>query len=283
MIYGFYPGCTYETEAVYRESVEAVNQVIGLDLKTIDDWNCCGATSVFSLDQTDGLVLTGRIFALANQQGLDNIVTNCNACYTTLRKAFKLFHEDSELLAEINERLSGQGLTISSLLPVRHLLDVYYNDIDEAAWSQNRPKNLNKIKIAAYYGCQITRPWADIDNPEQPTIMERFLKRLGYETIDHSARTLCCGASHVIAYEDDCQKLNERIIKEIKRKGGQIVSTVCPLCQMNLDAAQNKLRGAPVPVPYFTQLAGLALGIDPDKLGLKKLLVSMDYELKQIL
>jgi len=283
MTYGFYPGCSYKTEAVFRESVEAVNRAIGLELVTIEDWNCCGATSIFSMDQTEALLLTGRIFALANRQNLDNIVTTCNACYTSLKKCYKTLKSDRDLISKINDRLAAENLKITNLLPVRHLLDVLYYDIDAAVWNRNRPKNLNKLKVAAYYGCQLTRPWADIDDPEQPVIMERFLERLGYETVDHSAKTLCCGASHFIIYEEDCLKLTERIINEMKRKGARLASTICPLCQINLDAAQKNFRGMPIPVPYFTQLAGLALGIDPNELGIKKLLVSMDYELKQIL
>jgi len=283
MTYGFYPGCSYKTEAVFRESVEAVNRAIGLELVTIEDWNCCGATSIFSMDQTEALLLTGRIFALANRQNLDNIVTTCNACYTSLKKCYKTLKSDRDLISKINDRLAAENLKITNLLPVRHLLDVLYYDIDAAVWNRNRPKNLNKLKVAAYYGCQLTRPWADIDDPEQPVIMERFLERLGYETVDHSAKTLCCGASHFITYEEDCLKLTERIINEMKRKGARLASTICPLCQINLDAAQKNFRGMPIPVPYFTQLAGLALGIDPNELGIKKLLVSMDYELKQIL
>lgn len=283
MRYGFYPGCSYKTEAVFRASVEAVNRAIGLELATIEDWNCCGATSVFSMDQTEAILLIGRIFALADRQHLDNIVTTCNACYTSLKKGYKTLKADGGLIAKINDRLAAENLKITNLPPVRHLLDVLYNDIDESVWRQNPPKNLNKIKVAAYYGCQLTRPWADIDDPEQPAIMERFLERLGYETVDHSAKTLCCGASHFITYEQDCLKLTERIISEMKRKGAKLASTICPLCQINLDAAQKNFRGVPMPIPYFTQLAGLALGIDPKDLGFDKLLVSMDYELKQLL
>lgn len=283
MKYGFYPGCSYKTEAVFRESVEAVNRAIGLELVTIEDWNCCGATSIFSLDQTEALLLTGRIFALANRQNLDTIVTTCNACYTSLKKGYKTLKADRALIAKINERLAPENLKITNLLPVRHLLDVLYHDIDESVWHRNRPKNINKLKVAAYYGCQLTRPWADIDDPEHPVIMERFLERLGYETVDHSAKTLCCGASHFITYEEDCLKLTERIISEMKRKGAHVASTLCPLCQLNLDAAQKNFRGVPMPIPYFTQLAGLALGIPTGELGLKKLLVSMDHEVKQIL
>ncbi|RJP87316.1 MAG: heterodisulfide reductase subunit B [Desulfobacteraceae bacterium] len=275
MTYGFYPGCAYKTEAVYKHSVEAVCRVIGLELVTINDWNCCGATSIFSLDQMDGLVLTGRIFALAARQKLDTIITTCNACYTTLRKASKTFKTEPELTRRVNERLAIEGLAITTLPPVRHLLDVWSHDIDEALWSRKRAANFKPMKVASYYGCQLTRPWADIDDPEHPQIMDNFIARLGYEPVEHGAKTVCCGASHFITYEDSCRTLCERIVNEIKRKGGQAISTLCPLCQINIDAVQEKQRGPSLPVPYFTQLAGLSLGLPPSILGMDKLLTPM--------
>ena len=277
MGYGFYPGCAYKTEAVYRDSVEAVNRMIGLSMPQIDDWNCCGATSIFSLDQTDALTLTGRIFALAEKQGMATIVTTCNACYTTLRKGHKLLKADPGLVDRINNRLSAEKLKITTPPPVRHLLEVYYQDVDEAVWTQKRSGTFKPMKIAPYYGCQFSRPWGDTDDPEHPQMMDRFLARLGYMVVDHSAKTLCCGASHFITYEKDCLKLNDRILAEIRRKDAQAISAMCPLCQINLDAAQEKLKGAPIPVPYFTQLAGLSLGLSPQSLGMNKLIVPMKW------
>lgn len=277
MVYGFYPGCAYKTEAVYRGSVEAVNRAIGLDIPTIDDWNCCGATSMFSLDQVDALLLTGRNFALAEKQGMDVIVTTCNACYTTLRKGRKLLKENPEQVARINERLASEHLKISALPPVRHLLEVYFHDIDETVWTRKRSSTFRPFRVASYYGCQFSRPWNDVDDAEHPQMMDRFLERLGYTVVDHSAKTLCCGASHFITYEKDCLALNERIMAEIQRKDVQAVSAICPLCQINLDAAQDKLKGSKVPVPYFTQLAGLALGLSPRNLGFEKLIVPMKW------
>ncbi len=98
------------------------------------------------------------------------------------------------------------------------------------------------------------------------------MKRLGFSVSEHSARTACCGASHSVAYADKCENLISRIINEIRNKNGQVITTICPLCQFNLDAAQRNTAN-PLPVPYFTQLAGLAIGIDPKELGISKLLV----------
>ncbi len=277
--YGFFPGCSYETAAGYAESVQAVCRTLDLTLVEIADWNCCGATSLFSLHETDALLVNARLLALANRQGFDQVVTVCNACYTTLRKAIRVFETHPDLLATANAHLAGESLQVERLLPVRHLLEILYHDVDEDIWQQCRPRNWAPVPVAAYYGCQLTRPWSDVDHPEHPTLMDRFIERLGFVVVEHSAKTLCCGASHVLPHEKACRKLIERILTEIQGKGARLISTVCPLCQFNLDAKQHQLPGPNIAVPYFTQLAGLALGISPSQLGLKKLLVAADLRL----
>jgi heterodisulfide reductase subunit B len=273
LTYGFFPGCAYTTAAGYRESVEAVNRRLGIELIEIADWNCCGATSVFSLNQDDALILTGRLFALAEAQGQEQILTVCNACYTTMRKASQMLEQSPPDLARVNAGLSREGLTLSRLLPVRHYLEILYEDVPAEVWSAGRPDNIGRIKVAAYYGCQLTRPWADLDHAERPALLDRFFHRLGFQAVDHSARTLCCGASHALPYEKDCRPMIRRIVEEARRRGAHFISTLCPLCQFNLDSLQKPAEAPPIPVPYFSQLAGLALGIPPQHLGFGKLLI----------
>lgn len=275
MKYGFYPGCSYHSAAGYTESVDSVCRVLGIELEEIDDWNCCGATAFFSSDELNGLALAGRVFALAQACGIREIVTVCNACYTTLRKAGRMLAHYPDRLAEVNGRLAHEGLKLDRDIPVRHLLDVFVNDVVEEVWSKERVKGTLSLSVAGYYGCQLTRPWGDLDDPGHPSIMEDFIERLGFQSVSHSARTLCCGASLAVPYEDECSPLISRIIGEARAKGADIITTLCPLCQFNLDVGQKDSLRRPVPVPYFTQLAGLALGLEPRELGLDKLLVPM--------
>jgi len=121
MKYGFYPGCSYKSEAGYKESVEAVCRAIGVELRELPDWNCCGATSMISMDAENAHLLTARIFALASKYGFDAVVTTCNACYTALRKTRKILKADAGLLAVINHQLVAEGLGITLLPKVRHL------------------------------------------------------------------------------------------------------------------------------------------------------------------
>jgi len=274
--YGFFPGCAYKTAAGYRESVEALNRALAIQLVEIPDWNCCGATAVFSINSSVALVLSGRLLALADLHGFDEIITVCNACYTTLRKAIHMMEHHPELITEINKHLKTETLQLKRLLPVRHYLDVLANDIPEMRWRKvKQSKSDSDLRVAAYYGCQLTRPWKDQGQPERPDVLEQFLERLGVTVIEHSAKTLCCGASHMIPYAKDCAPLVSRIIREVRKKNGNIIATICPMCQFNLDAGQGRLNIPGTPVAFFTQIVGLALGIDSKDLGIDKLLVPM--------
>lgn len=275
-VYGFFPGCAYKSAAGYRESVDAVNARLGIQFAELKDWSCCGATAAFSLDEVDGLALCGRIFALAQQQGIDPIVTVCNACYTTLRKAAKRLEKDSEKQAAVARLLVNQDLRLDYPLPaVRHYLDVLAVDAADALQAQVASAADTSGVVAVYYGCQYSRPWISGPEAQRPTNLETLLQRLGIATVDHSARTLCCGASHAVPYADACIAIIRRIVDDIREKGGQIITTICPMCQFNLDAGQAALPSPSLPVTYFTQVIGLALGIDPRQLGLNKLLIPL--------
>ncbi len=275
MIYGFFPGCAYQAAAGYQESVDAVCHLLGIELQEIENWNCCGATATFSRSQPEALVLTGRLFALAESQGLGEIVTVCNACYSTLKKAAKMLDRHPELLEETNRVLAAEGLRLKRPLPVKHLLEIMLRDREKLAWPPGPCQLPEVVKVAAYYGCQLTRPWQDVPQALRPDTLEKLLAAAGLEAVDHSARTLCCGASHAVAYSGQCRALIDRIVNEIKAKGANLVTTVCPLCQFNLDQGQQGRGKDKVPVTYFTQVLGLAFGLPPATLGLRKLLVPL--------
>jgi len=280
--YGFFPGCAYHSSAGYKESAEMVNRTLGIALKEINDWNCCGATVIFSLDAFKALVLAARIMALAEKQGFDEIVTGCNACYTTLRKASAMIANDDQTVTRINAAISKEGFKIERNMPVRHYLELLADLKWTDAWKQTLSGKLKGISVAAYYGCQFSRPWADVDHPERPVMLNNLIETMGFRAVKHSASALCCGASHAVPYPHDCRPLISRIIREAKTKGAQMITAMCPLCQFNLDNGQKDLAGEGMPVPYFSQLAGIALGIRPERLGISKLLVPVRGVLQRI-
>lgn len=277
MKYAFYPGCTWETAAGYKESVAAVNQVLGIELDEIRDWNCCGATALAGVDELESLIVGARVMALARWQGYDHVVTGCNACYTTLRKVLSKLSSNPAALEAVNRRLERQGLVVDTDMTIRHHLEILVNDIDEAAWASRVTGDFSSVRVAGYYGCQLTRPWNDMDPPD---ILEQLIARAGFTPVNHSARTQCCGAALAVAYETETRPLISRIITGAAQAGADLMTTVCPLCQLNMDQGQTGLdnRRRTLAVTYYSQLAGLGLGISPDRLGLEKLLIPVNKD-----
>jgi heterodisulfide reductase subunit B len=277
--YAFFPGCAYKSAAGYRESVDALNARLDIQLNELDDWNCCGATAAFSLDEADGLGLCARLFALARNQGFAQIVTVCNACYTTLRKAKQKMEKDPRMLAAVARRLADQGLALDGSLPdVRHYLDVLIADRPDLLQKATADHARRTRAVAVYYGCQYSRPWTNGPDAQRPARLERLLAAMGITIVAHSAGTLCCGASHAVPYAVACDPMIRRIVGEVRNKGGETITTICPMCQFNLDAGQTDRPADRLPVTYFTQTIGIALGIAPGELGLNKLLIPLSQQ-----
>jgi heterodisulfide reductase subunit B2 len=274
MRYGFFPGCTYKGSAGYKESTEAVSRILETELVEIDGWNCCGATSYWSLEDLPALVLPARIMALAEKQGFKEVVNVCNACYSTLRKAQDKLAGDDRLMAQVNEALAEESLTYTGGTKVRHYMEVLVNDLEPREIQKHVKVDLKELTVAPYYGCQLNRPWGDMDDLQHPVMMDRLIETLGAGVAgNYSAKTLCCGAGHMMPYEKNCLPQVTRIISDALAKGARAISTVCPLCQFNVDASQSGIDLPRVPVLFFTQLLGLAFGLGEKDLKLKKLLV----------
>ena len=264
-----YPGCSFASSAGYKESTEAVCRKLDIELAEIPDWNCCGATVLFGENKLRALVLSARHFVLAAAMGFDEIVTGCNACYATLRKSADILSEDPDLFQQTKDVLKIFDLELVAIPRIRHLFEI----IDQAMPEITTDK-YKDVPVAAYYGCQLTRPHQDLDNGDHPSMVEKFIKKIGFAVTEHSAQTACCGASHAVIHDVECRPLVQRIVREMEGKGAKAITTVCPLCQFNLDQNQSKDAGPYLPVTYFTQLAGLALGLSPKELGMDKLLVT---------
>ncbi len=267
----FYPGCSFASSAGYKESTEAVCAKLGIELCEITDWNCCGATVSFGENTIRALSLSSRHFAIAQSMGFSEIVTGCNACYATLRKAVDVLQNDADLFDRTKHVLEQIGITLAAVPTIRHLFEIISCAMPSAAI-----ESYKDVPIAAYYGCQLTRPHQDLDRGDHPTVLETFLEKIGFTATSHSAKTSCCGASHAVIHTNECRVLTQRILREMEGKGAKAVTTICPLCQFNLDQNQSKGVGTNLPVTYFTQLAGLSLGISPKELGMNKFLVTAE-------
>lgn len=273
--YLFFPGCSYETAAGYRESTESVCLAVNVELKEIPGWNCCGASAVFSLDRTQGAWLAARVAALAKREGSLEIVSGCNGCISAMKKGKKLLHKDQELLEQVNQRLKEENLQLDladvNNLKIRHLLEIFVQDVPAQSWKKGSSEK--KFKVAPYYGCLFSRPDGEIDDNEHPILLESFISLLGLDVVEHSMGTACCGASHSLPHKAAVSVLVERIIRGIQIKNADLATVICPLCQFNLDSIQTNFDLPPLPILYFTQIAGLGMGLPVSSLGLNKLLV----------
>lgn len=287
MNYLIFPGCSLHTTGkAYEESIESIFEAMGIGLKELDDWNCCGATNYMSIDETQAFALAARNLALAEQQnvgkngGSADLLAPCNACYLVLSKTQRYMNDYSDVRNRVYGALDKAGLHYTGKTKVRHPIDVIVNDIGLETVAKFVKVKLNGLKVACYYGCQIVRPFAEFDHPHYPTIMERLVKLLGGEPIDWPLRTRCCGGSLIGTIPAAGLRLNRALLKDAMKRGAQIVITCCPLCQFNMECYQDAINRKynekiNIPVAYFTQLMGVAFGLAEKQLGIQRLFKPM--------
>ncbi len=288
MSYLYFPGCSLkETGKSYDESLRAIFAKLEIPLVELPDWNCCGATSYMAVNEMKAYALAARNLALAeetcNGESVVDVVAPCAACYMVLSKVQKYMNEFSEVSETIHGALNDAGLKYSGKVRMRHPLDVIVNDFGLNALVSKIQKPLTNLKIASYYGCQLVRPYAEFDDQDDPQTMDLIFKILGAETIDWPLKTRCCGGTLTGTVENVGLRLNDILIREAHKRGANTIATACSLCQFNLECYQNKIQKnygtENIPVAYFTQIIGMALGISDKELGLHRSFVSFSKDL----
>ncbi|AMK10933.1 CoB--CoM heterodisulfide reductase iron-sulfur subunit B family protein [Pseudodesulfovibrio indicus] len=265
MRYAYYPGCSLtESAREFDVSTRLVMERLGCELVEIPDWTCCGASAAEPVSRLMNYALPARNLAIAEQDmdGMD-VLAPCAACYLNLLKVGREAVGDRHLHGRINEVLAASGLVYRGKARVRHLLDVLKNDVGAKIVEQKVTDSLKGMKIAPYYGCQILRPYPVFDDPGKPVSMEPFIEAMGGEVHRWDMGNRCCGASLMVGHPEVAIRSVAEILNAAR--GADAIATVCPLCQMNLEAYQAKAAragGRRVPVLYLTQLMGLAMGLD---------------------
>ena len=273
MKYAYYPGCSLEkTQRGYDASVREVFAALGQELIEIDDWNCCGATVYMSVKETVSVAVSARNLALAERMGMD-VVAPCSSCYTVLAKTNRVLKEIPEIRRDVNEALAEGGLSYSGDTGVRHPLDILMNDVGIEAILQRQKRSLEGLKIAPYYGCQIVRPDKCFDDHENPMLMDTLFKKCGGDVVSYPLKVRCCGGMLMTTFEETALKLTMELLDCATRNGAEVLVTTCPLCHFNLEAYQERInarfgKSFALPILYFTQLLGVALGLEPTRLGL---------------
>lgn len=275
MKYTYYPGCSLEASAKgYDESFRFVFLALGQELVELEDWNCCGATYYMSTKETISLVISARNLALAEPYGHD-LVCPCSSCYTILYKTNHILKNNRIMKAKVDQALKKDDFKYNLGIKVRHPLEVLVNDVGLETIVSKAKVSLKGMKIAQYYGCQIVRPDRGLDDKENPQMMDSLFAALGAENVYFPMKVRCCGGMLMTTYPDVALELNKKILESARQNGANLVLTTCPLCQINLEAYQDKINkkfktDLHLPILFFTQALGLALGGDPKELGIQR-------------
>lgn len=266
MNYAYYPGCSLtESAKEYDAATRAVLKVLDVTLTEIPDWTCCGASAVEAVSLLLAHALPARNLALAEREvpGAD-VLAPCSACYLNLRRVQEDAAADKDTRHRINEALSAEDLEYRGASQVRHLLDVLVNDVGVARIRTLSGGGREDLVIAPYTGCQAIRPYRVFDDPERPRALTEVLFALGVTVHEWDMGGRCCGASLMATHKDAALASVAAILDAAG--DADAIATVCPMCQMNLDAYQGQAlkrarRDKPLSILYLPQLMGVVFGL----------------------
>jgi heterodisulfide reductase subunit B len=274
----YFPGCTlYICSSLYNVQSRRIFSEIGINLKEIEDWNCCGATSAGKVNDFLATAMPARNLGLAEDAGFSEMIIPCSACYSRTLIAQKQLKDDPALLEEINSEFSKK---VQGTIKVSSILEVLLNKVESGEVADKIKIKLEGLKPACYYGCLQTRFPGDVSVPddiENPQGMETILKTLGANPLDWSYKTDCCGASASVNDEETAFKLMSKIMKDAIARGANCFVVTCPMCQLNMDAYQDKFCQKygidnRLPVYFITECVGLAFGM-----GIKELQIDRHF------
>ncbi len=287
--YAYYPGCSLQHRShAYEVSNNAIAKALGFELVEIDDWNCCGATEMFSLNRLPAYSLIARNLALAEEAGSEEVVAACSLCFLNLAKTDQHMKKFAKVEHEVNQALAAGKLHYDpGSVRVRHLLELVLTDYGLDAIKECTKRPLYGLSLAPYYGCLLARPNSVFDNTEQPIAMDRLIEALGAKAAPFSMKTYCCGGHMTQISEATALEMIHKIVKNAADGGADAIVTVCPMCQLNLDVYQgyaNQLFETEfeIPVMFFSQLVGLAMGFAPKDLGFGQEFISFSPLLEKI-
>lgn len=282
----YYPGCSQVGTAVeYDISTRAVARALGLTLKDVEDWSCCGSTPAHSRDKTLMAALAARNLRLAQSMGLEQVATPCPSCLAALKTACE-FTENKESRQAMNSLLDAP---LENAPACRSILQVLLEDVGLDTIKEKAVRPLKGLNAVPYYGCLLTRPGKlmQFDDQEHPVSMDKIMSAAGAQVLDFPFKVECCGVSFGVTNNESVTRLSGRILDMAVRVGAQAVVVACPLCHQNLDLRQKQAARANktkynLPILYITQVVGLALGLSPAELGLDKHAVSTGALVKSI-
>ncbi len=282
----YYPGCSlHSSGAEYDISTRAVCRALGIELVELKGWICCGSSPAHQYDELMSLALPAKNLALVPQTGeMKELCAPCASCYSRLKVTQQRL-EDAELKKDVEAVIDSE---YPEDIEVLHALDVFTEKLGVDAVEEKVTKDLGGLKVACYYGCLMTRPPKATGKRrfENPIQMDLLLEALGAESLDWNMKTSCCGAAFALTQTDVVLDLTRKILSDAESVGAEAVAVGCPLCHANLDGRQAQINrkfntSFHVPIFYFTELMGLALGIEAEELGIFKHITEVRGFLKE--
>ena len=254
----YFPGCTLKNKAkdldLYaRKSAE----VLGITLEEIENWQCCGGVFTTAKDEVATKLSSVRALKEASDKE-QPLVTVCSACHNVIKQTNHAINNDPEFKDKVNRYMDD---TYTGEAVVYHYLELLRDVVGFDTLKEKVVNSLKGKKIAAYYGCLLLRPnnVMKMDDPENPTIMEDFIKALGADSVIFAKRNECCGGYVSLESPELAKKSSNAVVENAKAQGAEMIITACPLCKYNLIK-----NGADIPVVYFTELLAEALGVKED-------------------
>ena len=262
--YAYYPGCSLESTArEYDASARISCQDMGVELHELEGWTCCGASSGHNTSYDLAMALPARNLRLAVEQGFDAVVAPCAMCYARFRHTVHDLR-DEQLRARINGFLDKP---FEGEVKVHSLVDLFSQEEKLAYLREHKTRNLEGLRLVAYYGCLLVRPpeVLEPDDAEYPLMLDKIIEAAGATVVDWPMKTECCAGSLAISRTDIALELTRRLLADAVKRGANGLVTACPRCHSNLDTRQaqiNRQFGTSfrLPILYFTQLVGLAMG-----------------------
>lgn len=259
MTYSYFPGCTLKNKGrdldVYGR---AAAEKLGFALEELPAWQCCGAVYPMAKDEIATRLSSVRALMAAKEKGQD-LVTLCSACHHVIKRVNGDMQRDAAIRDKV-ARYLNLDTPYAGETKVLHYLEVLRDRVgfDQVAKAVSNP--LTGKKIGAYYGCLLLRPGKEMgfDDPENPRILEDFIRALGAEPVIYAQRNACCGGYCTMENRDFARKQMDKIMENAKSQGAECLITACPLCMYNL--RENATDG--LPVMYFTELLAKALGVE---------------------
>jgi len=256
----YYPGCCFHgTGREFGLSVETVSKALGLELKEIEDWSCCGATAAHATNFKLSVALPAKDLIRAEKDGFKDMMVPCAACFSRLKTSQHHLNRDESLKKEVEGIV---GSVYQGAITIRNAIDVFYNLIGTEAIKGRVTTALSGLKPVSYYGCLLLRPpeICAFDDYENPVLLDSIMTTLGAESRPWSYKTDCCGGSLTVSRTKLVAKLVDKLMTMAREAGANCLVTACPVCMFNLDMrASESLR---LPVFYFTELMALAMGLE---------------------